>query len=34
MANGDVASFEGLGYRVDATTLAATFQKVEAQQAR
>ena len=34
MANGDVASFEGLGYRVDATTRAATFQKVEAQQAR
>jgi len=28
MANGEPVRYEGLGYRIDAATLAATFQRV------
>jgi hypothetical protein len=33
MASGDAANFGGLGYRIDAETMAATFQKVEVRRA-
>jgi hypothetical protein len=32
MSSGELASFDGLGYRIDAATLAATFQKIDALQ--